>query len=194
VLFLARRLDALLAEARAALGAYVGADPDNLVFVPNATAGLNVAACPLELEPGRRGALHRSRVGLARPHLGARLRRLRRAVRAHTHSTSREECGRDRRRNLGGRVGPADTRTLPQPPHVHDSHETSGRGAVSTRSSGRDPNNRRRRACTWASPAEPARAGPRLLRGQLPQVAVPFLQRASGATAPTTVSRRRPCP
>jgi hypothetical protein len=52
VLFLARLLDALLAEARAALGAYVGADPDDLVFVPNATAGLNVAACPLELEPG----------------------------------------------------------------------------------------------------------------------------------------------
>jgi selenocysteine lyase/cysteine desulfurase len=47
VLFLARRLDALLAEARAVLGAYVGADPDDLVFVPNATAGVNVAAWPL---------------------------------------------------------------------------------------------------------------------------------------------------
>jgi isopenicillin-N epimerase len=52
VLFLARRLDALLAEARAALGAYVGADPDDLVFVPNATAGVNVAAWPLGLEQG----------------------------------------------------------------------------------------------------------------------------------------------
>jgi isopenicillin-N epimerase len=38
VLFLARRLDELLAEARGAVGAYVGADPDNLVFVPNALA------------------------------------------------------------------------------------------------------------------------------------------------------------
>jgi isopenicillin-N epimerase len=38
VLFLARRLDELLAEARGAVGAYVGADPDNLVFVPDAFA------------------------------------------------------------------------------------------------------------------------------------------------------------
>jgi isopenicillin-N epimerase len=52
VLFLARRLDALLAEARATLGAYVGADPDDLVFVPNATAGVNVAAWPLGLDAG----------------------------------------------------------------------------------------------------------------------------------------------
>ena len=34
VLFLARRIDGLLAEARAALAAYVGADPEDLVFVP----------------------------------------------------------------------------------------------------------------------------------------------------------------
>jgi isopenicillin-N epimerase len=50
--FLARRLDGLLAEARGALGAYVGADPDDLVFVPNATAGVNVAAWALDLRPG----------------------------------------------------------------------------------------------------------------------------------------------
>jgi len=52
VLFLARRLDGLLAEARAELAAYVGADPDDLVFVPNATAGVNVAAWPLGLQAG----------------------------------------------------------------------------------------------------------------------------------------------
>jgi isopenicillin-N epimerase len=51
VLFLARRLEELLAEARGALGAYVGADPDDLVFVPNATAGVNVAARSLGLRP-----------------------------------------------------------------------------------------------------------------------------------------------
>ena len=44
VLFLARRMDGLLAEARAALAAYVGSDPDDLVFVPNATTGVNLAA------------------------------------------------------------------------------------------------------------------------------------------------------
>jgi isopenicillin-N epimerase len=44
VLFLARRLEAHLAEARWTLGAYLGAVPDDLVFVPNATAGVNIAA------------------------------------------------------------------------------------------------------------------------------------------------------
>jgi isopenicillin-N epimerase len=51
--FLARRLEGLLAEARGALGAYVNADPDDLVFVPNATAGVNVAAWALDLQPGK---------------------------------------------------------------------------------------------------------------------------------------------
>jgi isopenicillin-N epimerase len=46
VLFLARRLEELLAGARAALAGYVGCDADDLVFVPNATAGVNVAAWP----------------------------------------------------------------------------------------------------------------------------------------------------
>ena len=52
VLFLARRLEELLAEARARLGEYLGADPDDLVFVPNATAGINIAAWPSGLEQG----------------------------------------------------------------------------------------------------------------------------------------------
>jgi isopenicillin-N epimerase len=50
--FLGRRLTGLLAEARAALGAYVNADPDDLVFVQNATAGVNLAAWALDLQPG----------------------------------------------------------------------------------------------------------------------------------------------
>jgi isopenicillin-N epimerase len=52
VLFLARRIGDLLADARAVLGDYVAADPDDLVFVPNATAAVNVAARSLALEPG----------------------------------------------------------------------------------------------------------------------------------------------
>jgi isopenicillin-N epimerase len=50
--FLARRLDDLLAEARTALGEYVNADPDDLVFVQNATAGVNLAAWAVALQPG----------------------------------------------------------------------------------------------------------------------------------------------
>ena len=50
--FLGRRLDDLLAEARAPLGAYLGASPDDLVFVPNATYGMNIVAHSFPLAPG----------------------------------------------------------------------------------------------------------------------------------------------
>jgi isopenicillin-N epimerase len=50
--FLGRRLQRLLADARAAFGAYVDADPDDLVFVQNATAGVNLAAWAVALQPG----------------------------------------------------------------------------------------------------------------------------------------------
>ena len=50
--FLGRRLTELLAEARAAFAAYVGANADDLVFVENTTAGVNVAARSLDLGPG----------------------------------------------------------------------------------------------------------------------------------------------
>jgi isopenicillin-N epimerase len=50
--FIMRRLDGLLAEARGVLGAYVGADPDDLAFVQNATTGVNIAARSLDLQPG----------------------------------------------------------------------------------------------------------------------------------------------
>jgi isopenicillin-N epimerase len=50
--FIARRLPELLAEARAALAAYVGAAPGDLTFVQNAGTGVNIAARSLELRPG----------------------------------------------------------------------------------------------------------------------------------------------
>jgi isopenicillin-N epimerase len=50
--FLARRFDELTADARAALAQFVGARADDLVFVPNATAGLNAVIRSLGLEPG----------------------------------------------------------------------------------------------------------------------------------------------
>jgi isopenicillin-N epimerase len=50
--FIVRRLPDLLAEARGALAEYVGAAPDGLAFVANATTGVNLAARALELRPG----------------------------------------------------------------------------------------------------------------------------------------------
>ena len=52
VAFFVRDLEPALDEARAALAAFIGADAEDLVFVPNATAGVNTVARSLELEPG----------------------------------------------------------------------------------------------------------------------------------------------
>lgn len=52
VLFLDRELDGALAEARAAVGRFVGADPDDLAFLTNATTGVNTVLASLELRPG----------------------------------------------------------------------------------------------------------------------------------------------
>lgn len=50
--FLGRRFDELVEEALAPLAAYVGAAPEDLVFVPNTTAGLNAVIRSLTLRPG----------------------------------------------------------------------------------------------------------------------------------------------
>jgi isopenicillin-N epimerase len=50
--FLGRRFTELMRCARQSLATYVGADPDDLVFVPNATTGLNIVARSLPLQPG----------------------------------------------------------------------------------------------------------------------------------------------
>ena len=50
--FLGRRLDGLLADARTRLAQYLGTRGDNIVFVPNATHGMNIVARSLHLEPG----------------------------------------------------------------------------------------------------------------------------------------------
>jgi isopenicillin-N epimerase len=50
--FLGRQITTLLAEARARLAAYLDTQADNLVYVPNATYGVNIVARSLELAPG----------------------------------------------------------------------------------------------------------------------------------------------
>jgi isopenicillin-N epimerase len=47
-----RRYPDLYDEARGLLARHVGADPPNVVFVPNATSGMNMALRSLELRPG----------------------------------------------------------------------------------------------------------------------------------------------
>jgi isopenicillin-N epimerase len=50
--FFVRRMEGHLDEAAARLGAFVGADPDDLIFVENATSGMNLVAANIELREG----------------------------------------------------------------------------------------------------------------------------------------------
>ena len=52
VLFLGRELPEYLRESRRALGDYLHADADDLVYIPNATHGVNIVARSLHLKPG----------------------------------------------------------------------------------------------------------------------------------------------
>jgi isopenicillin-N epimerase len=52
VRFLSRELDGHLAEVRGAIGAFVGADPDDLGLIANATGGVNAVVRSLRFEPG----------------------------------------------------------------------------------------------------------------------------------------------
>ena len=65
---LGRRLRDLMADARTRLAAYLGADADEVLYVPNVTTALNAVARSLPLEPGDEilttdheyGAIHRT--------------------------------------------------------------------------------------------------------------------------------------
>lgn len=52
VLFLGREYDRLLKESRQVLGEYLNADADDLVYIPNATHGVNIIARSLNMKPG----------------------------------------------------------------------------------------------------------------------------------------------
>ena len=52
VKFLSRELEGNLAEVRRVVGAFVGADPDDLAMVANATGGVNAVLRSLRFEPG----------------------------------------------------------------------------------------------------------------------------------------------
>ena len=60
--FLSGELEGHLERARARLGEFLGADPDDLAFVPNATTGVNTVLRVARFRPRRRDPGHRPRV------------------------------------------------------------------------------------------------------------------------------------
>ena len=52
VLFLGREMNELLFQSRQTLGTYLNAAPQDLVYIPNATHGVNILARSLNLQPG----------------------------------------------------------------------------------------------------------------------------------------------
>src|SRR5512134_86336 len=52
VLFLGREIYGLLKNAREVLGQFLNAAADDLVYIPNATHGVNIVARSLALKPG----------------------------------------------------------------------------------------------------------------------------------------------
>jgi isopenicillin-N epimerase len=52
VRYYSREIDSLLAKARQRLASFLGADPEGLVFVPNATTGVNTVLRSLHFRPG----------------------------------------------------------------------------------------------------------------------------------------------
>ena len=66
VRFLAVELDGLLDEVRGRLASFVGAEPQDLVFVVNATSGVNAVLRSLELRPGDEVVLTTHEYGASR--------------------------------------------------------------------------------------------------------------------------------
>ena len=183
--FLDRELEGHLDAARGALGAFLGADPTGLVFVPNATTGVNAVLRSLRFEPGDelltsdheynailntiRAVADRdgARVVLARAPIPDG-RRGRDRGRRHGGRHATDPPGRDQPRHEPHRARPADRAPRPRARCPRDRH----------------PRRWRPRPGHGAARARHARC--RVLRRQRPQVAV----RAQGCRLP--VGPRRP--
>ena len=103
-LALERGFPALLDEARRALAAYVGADPENLAFAPNATLGAERGRPLARARARRRGAPRRRRVRRHGAAVGVRPSAHRRDDRASAVRRPRTRAAHARRLLLAHRV------------------------------------------------------------------------------------------
>ena len=185
-----RTLPTRLAAARARLADFLGADRDEIVFVTNATRGLNVVARSVALEPGRRGPDHRSRVRGHGPHVAllcasSRTRRyVRRPCRCPLDDPAEvvEAVWSRRDRPHPGPV--------PQPHHLALGGGPAGGTADRPGPGARHPHHDRRRPCARADRLRPARPG---LRTSGSGNCHKWLMAPKGAAASTCGARCRTC-
>src|SRR6266508_3456783 len=147
--------------------------PVHLVFIPHATAGVNVAARALALEAGDGVVSTDLECGALDP-MWELLCGERGALYVRAPVRLPVESAEEIVETIWAEVQPAYARALPQPSHVADGIDVAGGGALETRPRTRDPDDRRRSTRSWTLAARPRHPRPRLLRGELPQVVVPF--------------------
>ena len=171
VQFLVRQMPELLDASRRRLAQTVGADPQDLVFVPNATAGVNSVLRSLRFRQRRRDPRHRARLQRLQQ-CGA----VRRPAKPRNAGRCRDPLSRriaatDRRRGNVAR-GPADADcpvgSYQQPVGRCLSHREVGRAAAPA--GNRDLDRRGPRPRHGA--ARLAADRPDVLHRQLPQVAL----------------------
>ena len=136
VRFFQRELMNELRIAREALGAYLNAPADDLAFVPNATAAVNIVARSLRLADRRRDPHHRSRVRRLRQRVGPGRRPREGQGRPQTRRASGHDAGRDARRDLVRRHR-AHEAHLRKPHHVAHRAAPAGGTPLPPRSRGR---------------------------------------------------------
>ena len=171
VQFIARRLEGLLEHARAELAAFVGAAPDDLTFVQNATTGVNMAARALDLSQATRSSRPTSSTaratspGSTSAHERVRATSARRSTRSSsTAPSARARC--------------SSRTSRPRRRCCCRSKRSSRRRGCTARHD--------RRRCPRGCAGRPRPRGPRrgLLLRQLPQVAVRAERRRVPLRAP----------
>ena len=132
VRFLGRELDDRLDAAREALAAFVGADPDDLAFVANATGGVNAVLRSLTLSPGDELLTTDHAYGACRNTLDYVAGRSGAHGQRRGHPVPRRLPGRGRGRRPGegdAAHAPGAPRPHHEPDRAHPAHRAARRGA-----------------------------------------------------------------
>ena len=167
VLFLGREFTDLQFSARQKLGAFLGAEADDLVYIPNATYGVNIIAHSLAIQPGDEilttdheyGACDNTWEFICRKTGGSYIHQ---PISLPIDSV---EAFIDQ---LWRGVTRQDETDLPEPDQLTDRTMPAGGGDLPARPASRYPDLHRWGACAGANPGEPASNWRRFLYRERP--------------------------